>query len=161
MALFKEIKIAGTGSCAPAKVVTSEELAARLGTNVDWIYSNLGIVERRIAAQDEYSSDLGSQAAKAAIDSAALSPNDIVGELHLSSRRELALCQEIRAVFRSRGAGVLRLSHPLHILTRQELAAQKPKPDLVAYLGKLHGDLDRVGIRCLAYQVYHLTHDRS
>jgi 3-oxoacyl-[acyl-carrier-protein] synthase-3 len=77
MALFKEIKIAGTGSCAPAKVVTSEELAARLGTNVDWIYSNLGIVERRIAAQDEYSSDLGSQAAKSAIDSAALSPNDI------------------------------------------------------------------------------------
>ncbi len=77
MAFFKEIKIAGTGSFAPSKVVTSEELANKLGSNVDWIYSNLGIVERRIAAADEFSSDLGAEAAKNAIKSAGLAPNDI------------------------------------------------------------------------------------
>jgi 3-oxoacyl-[acyl-carrier-protein] synthase-3 len=77
MAFFKEIKIAGTGSFTPSKVVTSEELANKLGSNVDWIYSNLGIVERRIAGEDEFSSDLGAQAAKNAIESAGLAPNDI------------------------------------------------------------------------------------
>lgn len=77
MAFFKEIKIAGTGSFAPSKVVTSEELANKLGSNVDWIYSNLGIIERRIAAADEFSSDLGAEAAKNAIKSAGLAPNDI------------------------------------------------------------------------------------
>lgn len=77
MALFKEIKIAGTGSHVPSRVVTSAELASKLGSDVDWIYSNLGIVERRIAEPDEFCSDLGTQAAKSAISSAGLSPNDI------------------------------------------------------------------------------------
>lgn len=77
MTLFREIKIAGTGSFTPSRVVTSEELARRLGSDVDWIYSNLGIVERRICGADEFSSDLATEAAKNAISSARLSPNDI------------------------------------------------------------------------------------
>jgi 3-oxoacyl-[acyl-carrier-protein] synthase-3 len=77
MTLFKEIKIAGTGSYVPSKIVTSAELASKLGSDVDWIYSNLGIVERRIANDEEFSSDLGAQAARGAISSAGLNPNDI------------------------------------------------------------------------------------
>jgi 3-oxoacyl-[acyl-carrier-protein] synthase-3 len=77
MTLFKEIKIGGTGSHVPPKIVTSAELASKIGSNVDWIYSNLGIVERRIANDEEFSSDLGTEAARSAIASAGLSPNDI------------------------------------------------------------------------------------
>ena len=77
MVVLKDIKIGGTGSYTPEKVVTSEELAIQLGSDLDWIYQNLGIVERRIAAPNEYSSDLGCKAAQNAINNAELSVNDI------------------------------------------------------------------------------------
>ena len=77
MVVLKDIKIGGTGSYTPEKVVTSEELAIKLGSDLDWIYQNLGIVERRIAAPNEYSSDLGCKAAQNAINNAELSVNDI------------------------------------------------------------------------------------
>jgi len=77
MVVLKNIKIGGTGSYAPEKVVTSEELASRLGSDLDWIYQNLGIVERRISGPDEYSSDLGCKAAQNAIRDAGLSVDDV------------------------------------------------------------------------------------
>ena len=77
MKRFKNIKIAGTGSYVPEKIVTSVELAARLGSDVDWIHQNLGIIERRICEPDQYSSDLGYLAARNAIENAKISKNDV------------------------------------------------------------------------------------
>ena len=53
-----EIKIIGTGSYAPRNVVTNEMLAAKLRTDASWIKKNLGIDERRIADDNEATSDL-------------------------------------------------------------------------------------------------------
>lgn len=60
------IKIIGTGSYAPENIVTNEELAAKFGTDPEWIFSKLGIRSRYIG--DEPSSDLAMKAAKKAID---------------------------------------------------------------------------------------------
>lgn len=77
MTRFTGMKIAGTGSCVPERVVSSAELAAQVGSDVDWIYSNLGIIERRIARPDEFSSDLGSVAARNAINAAGIGVDDV------------------------------------------------------------------------------------
>lgn len=77
MALFTGIRIAGTGSFVPEKVVSSASLAKQVGSDVDWIHTNLGIVDRHIARDDEFSSDLGAAAARNAITMAGLDPNDI------------------------------------------------------------------------------------
>lgn len=77
MALFTGIRIAGTGSCVPEKIVSSATLAEHIGSNLDWIHSNLGIVQRHIARDDEFCSDLGAAAARNAISMAGLEPNDI------------------------------------------------------------------------------------
>jgi len=67
MAVVRNVKIIGTGSFAPERVVTSTELAKNLGTEASWIHDNLGIFERRIAGPHEFSSDLGTEAAARAI----------------------------------------------------------------------------------------------
>ena len=77
MPLFRNIKIAGTGSYTPERIVTSAELASKIGTDVDWIYQNLGILERRIAAPNQYSSDLAAAAAQRAIESAGIDKNQV------------------------------------------------------------------------------------
>lgn len=72
-----DIKIIGTGSYAPENVVTNEMLAAKLGTEASWIKKNLGIDERRIAADNQATSDLAYQAGLKAIENAKLSVDDI------------------------------------------------------------------------------------
>jgi 3-oxoacyl-(acyl-carrier-protein) synthase III len=58
------IRISGVGGYVPSKVVTNHELAARIDTSHDWIAAKTGIVERRVAADDEAPSDMGCQAAR-------------------------------------------------------------------------------------------------
>ncbi|MFN3286832.1 MAG: beta-ketoacyl-ACP synthase III [Sphingomonadaceae bacterium] len=70
-------RIIGTGSYLPARIVTNAELAARLDTSDAWIVERTGIRERRIAAEGELTSDLGTQAARHALEAAGLAPNDI------------------------------------------------------------------------------------
>ncbi len=70
-------RIVGTGSYLPARVVTNAELAARLDTSDAWIVERTGIRERRIAAEGELTSDLGTHAARHALEAAGLAPNDI------------------------------------------------------------------------------------
>ena len=77
MALFNSVKIAGTGSFAPARIVSNEELAQHSPTSVEWVIENLGIRERRVAGPDEYTSDLAANAARQAIEAAGVTPNDI------------------------------------------------------------------------------------
>ena len=43
-------KITGTGSYAPARVVTNRELEGMVETSDEWITSRTGISERRVSA---------------------------------------------------------------------------------------------------------------
>ncbi|MGV9311870.1 3-oxoacyl-ACP synthase III family protein [Streptomyces sp. NPDC003691] len=56
------VGIRAIGRCLPDRVVTNAELAGRLPTSDSWIRERIGIAERRFAAPDEWSSDLGARA---------------------------------------------------------------------------------------------------
>jgi 3-oxoacyl-[acyl-carrier-protein] synthase-3 len=75
--LVRNVKIIGTGSYTPSKVVTNEYLSERLATTPQWIEDNLGIKERRVAKADEFTSDLAAQAALKAIENADLTKETI------------------------------------------------------------------------------------
>lgn len=70
-------RIAGTGSYLPSKILTNADLERMVDTTDEWIFTRTGIRERHIAGEGEFTSDLALQAAKNAIASAGLSPNDI------------------------------------------------------------------------------------
>ena len=55
--------ISGVGAYVPAKVLTNAELERLVDTTDEWITSRTGIKERRIAAKNEFTSDLAMQAA--------------------------------------------------------------------------------------------------
>ena len=75
--LIRNVKIIGTGSYTPEKIVTNQYLETIIETNDQWIQDNLGIKERRIAAENQATSDLASEAALKAIENAGLSKDDI------------------------------------------------------------------------------------
>ncbi len=64
------IRILGTGSYLPPKVLTNETLASTLDTSDEWIYSHTGIHSRHIADEGETTSTMASKAARAALDAA-------------------------------------------------------------------------------------------
>lgn len=61
------IGILGTGSYVPEQIQTNAELEASLHLQENWIFSKTGIVERRIAAPHEATSDLATHAALRAL----------------------------------------------------------------------------------------------
>jgi 3-oxoacyl-[acyl-carrier-protein] synthase III len=74
--------ITGTGSYLPPRRVTNAELAADLATHGvetsdQWIVERTGIRARHFADEGVTASDLGAQAARQALESAALRPQDI------------------------------------------------------------------------------------
>ncbi len=75
MALYS--RIAGCGSYLPSRVVTNAELAKRVDTTDEWIRQRTGIRERRVAEDNELTSDLGGNAAEEALAMARLSGADL------------------------------------------------------------------------------------
>ena len=75
--LIRNVKILGTGSYLPDKIYTNEYLETIVPTNSQWVYENVGIKERHIAAENECTSDLVAHAGMRAIDNANLTPEDI------------------------------------------------------------------------------------
>ena len=71
------VRIVGTGSHVPTRVVTNEELEARHGFEPGWIERRTGIVERRHAAPEQATSDLCVPAARDALHAAGLRAADI------------------------------------------------------------------------------------
>jgi 3-oxoacyl-[acyl-carrier-protein] synthase-3 len=69
--------ILGTGSYAPARVVTNDDLSHLVDTSDEWIRTRSGIRERRIAAPDETTSDMGVQAAQRALENAGVAASEI------------------------------------------------------------------------------------
>ncbi|MDP5253698.1 MULTISPECIES: beta-ketoacyl-ACP synthase III [unclassified Vibrio] len=70
-------KILGTGSYLPTQVRSNADLEKMVDTSDEWIVTRTGIKERRIAAENETVADMAYEAAKHAIDMAAIDKNDI------------------------------------------------------------------------------------
>lgn len=70
-------RILGTGSYLPARILTNADLEKLVDTNDQWIVERTGIRERHIAAEGEFTSDLATRAARAALEVAGLKPDDI------------------------------------------------------------------------------------
>ena len=69
--------ITAVGSYVPARVLTNAELEKMVDTTDDWITSRTGIKERRMAAADEFTSDLASKAALLAMERANITAEQI------------------------------------------------------------------------------------
>ena len=74
---MKFSKIIGTGSYLPEKIVTNADLEKILDTSDQWIQERTGIRERRIAHEDESSSDMAEVAAQRAMQAAGVNPEEI------------------------------------------------------------------------------------
>ncbi|HJV44128.1 MAG TPA: beta-ketoacyl-ACP synthase III [Bacillota bacterium] len=71
------VGILGTGSYVPEKVLTNKELEQMVDTSDEWIVSRTGICERRIAAENQASSDLAYEAALRALEQASVRPEEL------------------------------------------------------------------------------------
>jgi 3-oxoacyl-[acyl-carrier-protein] synthase-3 len=73
----RTVSVAGVGAYVPAKALTNFELEKIVETTDEWITSRTGIKERRIAAKDEFTSDLASKAALRAMKAAGVTAEQI------------------------------------------------------------------------------------
>ena len=69
--------ILGVGSFVPPRVVTNDELAARMDTSDEWIASRTGIRSRHLVSPGTLTSDLAAEAARNALAHAGLTPTDL------------------------------------------------------------------------------------
>ncbi len=74
---MKGNRIIGTGMGVPSRIVTNDDLAKIVDTTDEWIISRTGIRERRIAADNEATSDFGAWAAVEAMKMADVQPEEI------------------------------------------------------------------------------------
>ncbi|MEA1918678.1 MAG: beta-ketoacyl-ACP synthase III [Campylobacterota bacterium] len=65
------------GAYVPEKILSNEDLAKMVDTSDEWITKRTGIKERRIAAENEKTSDMGVNAAELAIARSGLQKEDI------------------------------------------------------------------------------------
>ena len=70
-------RIAGIGAHLPDRVMTNDDLTEIVDTSDDWIRERTGIATRHIAAEGEFTSDLGAAAARKALDDAEMTVKDV------------------------------------------------------------------------------------
>ena len=73
----RTVSIIGTGSYLPERVMTNQDIEKLVDTSDDWITSRTGIKERHIAAEGESTSDMAAGAARAAMENASITPDEI------------------------------------------------------------------------------------
>src|SRR5882757_1543813 len=73
----RSASIISTGMYVPSRVLSNADLEKIVDTSDEWIMSRTGIRERRIAADDEYTSDMGAKAAQQALELGGISPQEI------------------------------------------------------------------------------------
>ena len=71
------VKIAGTGSYFPERILTNADLEKMVDTSDEWITTRTGIKERRIAHKQQATSDLALEASREALKSAGMNAQDI------------------------------------------------------------------------------------
>jgi 3-oxoacyl-[acyl-carrier-protein] synthase-3 len=69
--------VLGVGSALPRREVTNQELAATVDTSDEWIVERTGIRSRFLAAEDETTASLATEAARRALDHAGVSAAEI------------------------------------------------------------------------------------
>src|SRR5271154_6062139 len=69
--------ITGVGSYVPEKILTNAELEKMVETSDEWITTRTGIKARRIAAADEFTSDLATKAAERAMKMAGVTADQL------------------------------------------------------------------------------------
>jgi 3-oxoacyl-[acyl-carrier-protein] synthase-3 len=70
-------RITGTGSFAPKKIITNQDLEKLVDTSDNWITERTGIKERRIAEKGQTTSDLAYEAGKKALKAAGIGAQDL------------------------------------------------------------------------------------
>jgi 3-oxoacyl-[acyl-carrier-protein] synthase-3 len=70
-------RIVGTGHYLPEKVLTNFDLEKMMDTTDEWIRQRTGILQRHVAADDEFVSDLGTQAGLRALESAGIESSEV------------------------------------------------------------------------------------
>ena len=74
---FCTCSIIGTGSYVPERILTNEELSRTVDTSDEWITTRTGIKERRIAADGQNTSDMATEAARRAMESAGVTAEEV------------------------------------------------------------------------------------
>jgi 3-oxoacyl-[acyl-carrier-protein] synthase III len=69
--------VRGVGAALPRRVMKNADFDGVVDTSDEWIMQRTGISERRIASDDETTASLGEAAARAALDDAGMTPDDI------------------------------------------------------------------------------------
>ncbi len=69
--------VRGIGSALPRRIMTNADFEGLVETSDEWIVQRTGIRQRHIAADDETTASLGEAAARAALESAGLTPDDL------------------------------------------------------------------------------------
>jgi len=75
--LGRTCSITGVGAYVPERIMTNAELEKIVETSDEWITTRTGIRERRIAAPDQFTSDLGAEAARRAMERAGITADQI------------------------------------------------------------------------------------
>jgi 3-oxoacyl-[acyl-carrier-protein] synthase-3 len=70
-------RITGTGRYLPERILTNADLEKMVDTSDEWIRTRTGIEQRHVAADDELTSDLCVNAARAAMEAADISVDDV------------------------------------------------------------------------------------
>jgi len=70
-------QVVGCGSYLPVNAVSNDELAKRVDTSDEWISKRTGIKQRHLAAEGELTSDLGINAARAALEHAGATVDEL------------------------------------------------------------------------------------
>jgi 3-oxoacyl-[acyl-carrier-protein] synthase-3 len=73
----RTVSVAGVGSYVPERILTNQDLEKSVDTTDEWITSRTGIRERRIAAADEFTSDMAAHAAQRAMKNAGVTGEQI------------------------------------------------------------------------------------
>ncbi|MBB6466414.1 beta-ketoacyl-ACP synthase III [Aminobacter carboxidus] len=69
--------VRGIGSALPRRIMKNADFEGMVETSDEWIVQRTGIRQRHIAADDETTASLGEAAARAALENAGLTPDDI------------------------------------------------------------------------------------
>ena len=79
-------RILGTGSAAPAKILTNDDLSAMVETSDEWITTRVGVKERHVSVT-ETTASLAAEAAKRALAQSGTAPESSTSFSVRPSRR--------------------------------------------------------------------------
>ncbi|MGX7829485.1 3-oxoacyl-ACP synthase III family protein [Actinokineospora sp. 24-640] len=131
-------EIAGWGVSVPDQVLTSVELAERLGVDEDWIVSRCGIRERRIVEPGQTTASLAIEAGRRALDKAGLTGADIAHLIVATATPEQL--SPATSAFVHHGLGIAGSAHDVNaecsgfvygLMTGAALMALDPRPILL------------------------------